>query len=313
VTLCYNQCLTDLVPIAGQQCAPDASNRAPSRVLETFSLQFSWTPPAQPFEDQVRQFGALMRRIVIIDQVGSLPVADDSEALLDAVHALALPPSSMPGSMPGSLPVSGPIHLASADAETTVREAMTIWVTEVCPTLRVKPEASPLLDPATDDCLLLAAVNFTVAANGQLSLPVDAQGALLPGAIVIDETQRPVLVPTRILQELFPSSGGAGAAGQQVTTGVLLMQPVSGTWAPFTTLHESLPASVPADALIELSVESSTPPLLDASVAAGRNVALTLVRPAAGSLPTPLSVAATYVSQAPNFMSATVRWRWYQG
>lgn len=315
VTLCYHQCLTDLVPIAGQQCAPDASNQAPSRILESFRLQFSWTPPAQPLEDRARAFGALMRRIVIVDAAASLPSADDSQALLDAVHALAQSSQagSLPGSLPDALPAFGPIHLASADADATIREAMTIWVTEVCPTLRSKPEASPLLDPAIDDCLLLAAVNFTVAGNGQVGLPVDSHGALLPGAIVIDETERPVLVPTRILQELFPSGGEAGSAGQEEMTGTLLMKPLSATWPQFTTVYEPLPAYVPPDALIELSIESAVPPLIDNSVAAGRNVALTLVRPAAGSLPSPLSIAATYLSAAPNFISATVRWRWYQG
>jgi hypothetical protein len=311
VTLCYHQCLTDLVPIAGQQCAPDASNRAPSRILESFRLQFSWTPPAQPLEDRARQFGALMRRIVIVDAAASLPSADDSQALLDAVHALGK--ATRAGSLPGSLPSSGPIHLASTDADTIIREAMTIWVTEVCPTLRAKPEASPLLDTAIEDCLLLAAVNFTITSTGQISLPVDVHGALLPGAIVIDETERPVLVPTRILQELFPSGGDAGSAGQEEMTGTLPMKPPTAAWPQFTTVHQPLPAYIPPDALIELSIESADPPLLDTSVAAGRNVALTLVRPVAGSLPAPLSVAATYLSAAPNFVSATVRWRWYQG
>jgi hypothetical protein len=315
VTLCYHQCLTDLVPIAGQQCAPDASNRAPSRILESFRLQFSSTPPAQPLEDRARLFGILMRRIVIVDAAASLPSADDSQAFLDAVHALAQAPQvgSLPGSLPSALPDSGPIRLASPDADATIREAMTIWVTEVCPSFRSKPEASPLLDPAIDDCLLLAAVNFTVASNGQVNLPVDSHGALLPGAIAIDETERPVLVPTRILQELFPSGSDTGSAGQEEMTGTLLMQPPSATWPQFTTVHQPLPAYVPPDALIELSIESSNPPLLDNSIAAGRNVALTLVRPTSGSLPSPLSVAATYLSVAPSFISITVRWRWYRG
>ena len=147
VTLCYSQCLTDLVPIAGQQCAPDSSNRAPSRILETFKLQFSWTPPEQPFEDRARLFGELMRRIVIVDPIGSLPTADDSQALLDAVRALAGNIQPTVASLPGSLPVFGPIHLASADADATIRQAMTLWVTEVCPSIRVKPEFEPARRP----------------------------------------------------------------------------------------------------------------------------------------------------------------------
>jgi hypothetical protein len=200
VTLCYNQCLTDLVPIAGQQCAPDADNQAPSRILESFNLQFSWTPPPQPLEDRARLFGALMRRVEIIDTSASLPGGDDSQRLFTAVRALALDPLPLPG----SLPDGGPFRLTSADADATIREALTIWVTEICPAVRPKPEASPLLDPAADDCILLAAIDFNVNSLGQL----------IPGSIAIDETHRPVLVPSRILQELFTGAGGAGPGGR---------------------------------------------------------------------------------------------------
>ncbi len=313
VTLCYKQCLTDLVPIAGQQCAPDANNRAPSRILETFALQFSWAPPAQPLEDRARHFGALMRRVVILDPIGSLPIQDDSQALLNAVRALASPSLAGPGSLPQSTVDYGPIRLASADAEATIREALTIWVTEVCPTVRAKAETGPTLDPATDDCLLLAAIDFTTNNSGQLNFAVDAMGNLIPGAIVVDETQRPILAPTRILQELFPSSGGAGTEGAIETTGTLLMKPASLPWAQGATVYQSLPAYLPLDALIDLSIESSVPPMPDHSTPAGRNVALTLIRPPPGSLPAPLTVAATYLSSAANFTSATIRWRWFRG
>jgi hypothetical protein len=313
VTLCYNQCLTDLVPIAGQQCAPDASNRAPSRILESFRLRFSLTPPPQPLEDRARLFGSLMRRVTIVDPGGSLVVAGDSQMLLDAVRALAQDPLSMTG----SLSDSGPIHLDSADAEATIREALIIWVTEVCPNIRAKPEATPLLDPAADDCLLLAAIDFSISAGGQLWLPLDSLGRLQPGAIVIDETERPVLVPSRLLQELFPGAGDGDSTNLIEASGTVTL-PVPGpgpvtAWAPFETFHAQLPAYIPPDALIEFSVESSDPPLLQDAPAASRNVALTLVRSGFGSLPASPIIAATYISQLPNFISVTVGWRWYRG
>ena len=46
VTLGYDECLTDEVPIAGRACASDEDTRAPSRILETFQLQFAWQPPS---------------------------------------------------------------------------------------------------------------------------------------------------------------------------------------------------------------------------------------------------------------------------
>jgi hypothetical protein len=295
VTLCYNQCLTDLVPIAGQQCAPDADNQAPSRILESFELQFSWTPPAQPLEDRARLFGAVMRRVEIIDTAGSLP-GDDSQRLFAAVRALAQDPLPLPS----SLPDGGPFRLTSADAEAAIREALTIWVTEICPKIRPKPEASPLLDPAADDCLLLAAIEFAV----------DSLGQLMTGTIVIDETQRPVLVPSRILQELFTGAGSPG--GRAELTGTVTLDP-GGAWPQFETLHTPLPSFIAPDASIELSIESSTPSLLGNTPATSGNLALTLFRPVPGSLPTSPTVAATYLSTAPNLTSVTVRWRAYQG
>jgi len=298
VTLCYNQCLTDLVPIAGQQCAPDANNQAPSRILESFSLQFSWTPPAQPLEDRARLFGALMRQIEIVDLTDSLPGVDDSQELLAAVRALAQDPLPLPG----SLPDGGPFRLTSADAEATIREALTIWVTEVCPKIRSKPEASPLLDPAADDCLLLAAIEFDV----------DSLGQVMPGTIVIDETQRPVLVPSRILQELFTGTGGAGPGGRAQLTGTVTI-PGGGSWSQLTTqtVPLLLPAELGSDLAVELAVEDATPPLPGTGPGFG-NVALTLYRPPLGSMPAQATIAATNLSTA-NIDSLTVRWRAYPG
>lgn len=297
VTLCYNQCLTDLVPIAGQQCAPDANNQAPSRILESFKLEFSWTPPAQPLEERARLFGSLMRQIEIVDTAGSLPGPDDADRLLAAVRALAQDPLPLPG----SLPDGGPFRLTSADADATIREALTIWVTEICPAVRPQPEKSPLLDPASDDCLLLAAIAFEV----------DSLGQLTPDSVVIDETQRPVLVPSRILQELYGGAGG-GPGGRTELTGTVTFAP-GGNWPQFETLYTPLPAFVAPDAAIELAVESSIPELLGTTPATTGNLALTLYRPPASSLPAPPTVAATYLSAAPNLTSVTVRWRAYQG
>jgi hypothetical protein len=303
VTLCYNQCLTDLVPIAGQQCAPDANNEAPSRILEAFRLQFSWTPPAQPLEDRARLFGALMRQVEIVDIAGSLPGADDAGKLLAAIRALAQDPLPLPG----SLPAGGPFHLTSADADLTLREALTIWATEICPAIRPKPENSPLLEPVADDCLLLAAIDFSVNSLGQVA----------PGSVVIDELQRPVLLPSRVLQELYAGAGGTGPGGRAIHTGTVTLAP-GGNWARFQTVERALPLppSIPPDASIELSIEATAPnSLLGAIPANSGNLALTLYRPLPGSLPATPTVAATYLSTDPGpvLNSVTVRWRAYQG
>jgi hypothetical protein len=239
-----------------------------------------------------------MRQIEIVDTPGSLPGSDDSQRLFTAIRALALDPLALPG----SLPAGGPFHLTSADAEAAIREALTIWVTEICPAVRPKTEASPLLEPAADDCVLLAAIEFGV----------DSLGQLMPSTIVIDETQRPVLVPSRILQELFTGAGGAGPGGRVMETGTVILAPPSSLpnlWAPMTTQTASLPAWIGPDMAVELAIEDSDPALPGA---APGNVALTLYRHASGSLPAQPIVAATNLSAA-SIHSLTVRWRAYQG
>jgi hypothetical protein len=140
---------------------------------------------------------------------------------------------------------------------------------------------------------------------------VDSLGNLAPGVVTIDETQRPVLVPTRVLQELFGGAGSGGLGGSQLT-GTVTLAP-GGNWPQFTTLYAPLPATIAPDAAVELAVESSTPALLGASPATTGNLALTLHRPAPGSLPAAPNIAATYLSTAPALTSVTVRWRAYQG
>ncbi len=193
VNLCYRECESDLVPIAGRACATDDETRTASRIVETFSLQFSWKSPAQPAEDAVRDFGKLLAQVEI--DHGSPPSPDDSELLLQLVRNLgcqASPPL-------GSPPFLGPIYLPEGIACHTIHQALTIWATEVCPRLK----------PSGDDCLLLACVHFEVDAGGNVIINVDPQGNLLPDSVWVDDCDRPVLVPDRLKQELFCLIGAA--------------------------------------------------------------------------------------------------------
>jgi len=194
VTLCYNECPTDPVPVAGWACATDDETIAPSRIAETFTMQFSRTPPRQPLEKAVRDFGELLGQVEIIQ--GSPPSQDDSDLLFQQVRSLGLP---------DYLPAPGLLLLPATLACETMHQALTIWVTEVCPRLQ----------QADTDCLLLAAVDFNVDADGNLSFARDAQGHLTPGSISVGYHDRPVLVPDRLKQELFCLIGAAqgGSSG----------------------------------------------------------------------------------------------------
>jgi hypothetical protein len=193
VHLCYTECPDELVPIAGRACASDEDTRAPSRIVETFALRFSWEAPLQPKEDWTRAFGDLLARVEIVQT--SPPSPDDRDELLQIVRGLGLPASPPLGSPPSG----GPIQLSQITACDTIREALTIWVTEVSPRLQTKDE----------DCILLACIQFQVDAGGNLVFGTDAQGKLLPGSVRVDDCERPVLVPDRLKQELFCLIGAA--------------------------------------------------------------------------------------------------------
>ncbi|MCI0576998.1 MAG: collagen-like protein [Chloroflexi bacterium] len=190
VQLCYVECPTDLVPIAGQACAPEEETQAPSRILETFHAELSWAPPEQAAEETIRAFGDLLGRVTIISETTSPPEPDDGEYLLELV-----------GNLPALSPPLGdePIYLHESTACETMRRVLAVWATEVCPRLA----------PGEADCILLACVHFDV----------DAGGILLPGNVEVDNCERPVLVPDRLKQELFCLLGQQGATGPVGPTG----------------------------------------------------------------------------------------------
>ncbi len=192
VTLCYDECFTELVPIAGQACASDEESSKPSRIQENFKIEFSWQAPKQDLEDNARAFGELMHRIEIQNAL-SPPIQDDSELLIELIRTLGLVTSPSLTSPPDDMP----IVLMENTACATIRQAMNVWVTEVCPRI-----------DKNEDCLLLAALDFSVDANGLLIVNLDAQNNLTPGTLTIDESERPVLLPNRLKQELFCLIGG---------------------------------------------------------------------------------------------------------
>jgi hypothetical protein len=184
VTLCYRECQTELVPVASGACASEDDTRKPSRTLETFRLEFAPTAPQQAEEQAARRLGALLRRIRVVP-AGS-PAQDDRELLLALVSELGTP-ASPPASALGSPPGEYPLHLTETDAAEVMQRVLLRWVTEVCPQLRSQVEA------AAEDSLLLALLSFEL----------DTGGALRPETLRIDERERPILVKTRVQQELL--------------------------------------------------------------------------------------------------------------
>jgi hypothetical protein len=135
--------------------------------------------------------------------VTDVQTEDEAPVLLAEIRALGqASPAPAPGAPTGSLigsplespPVAAEIHLWRDTICDTIQQALVIWATEVCPRF-----------PAAD-CIQLAAIDFDV----------DAGGAVVAGSVVVVDSDRPVLVPTRLSQELFcllDREGGVGDHG----------------------------------------------------------------------------------------------------
>jgi hypothetical protein len=180
VKLCFDECPADSVPVAGQACAGEEETRAASRIIETARAEFSLTPPVQSAEDQMQLFERLLNRVQIVTTTLS---PDDSQRLIDSVRQLGIP-----GSPVVSPPMNPIFSLSEVTASETLRRAMVVWVTEVRPRLAgLTSGCAP--QPTDESCVLLARLDFTV----------DNQG-LINSTLTINEDQRPILLPSRLMQ-----------------------------------------------------------------------------------------------------------------
>lgn len=165
VVLCYVECETDKVPVPGAPCRSQEESIAPSRITESFRLQFALTPPEQQEEEAIREFGDLLGRIRIVED-GATLTWDDLSGL---VKSMAEPPES--------------ILINRADADGFIRGILGIWVTEVRP-LKTGACGGP-----AESCLLLGKLSFALSASWEAT------------GVTTDETDRPYLLTTRLLQE----------------------------------------------------------------------------------------------------------------
>ncbi len=246
VVLCYRECPTDLVPVPGEPCRTQQDATDASRIAESFQLKLclnsdrlSASPPGSPSlgsdalpdglcfrpsqieDDAIRQFGKLLRRIRISD---SGPFFVARQQLEDLVRDLAMPTGSPPISSP---PWASPtIYIHPDDADDFLRAAFLVWVTEVRPSLSTQAGQAACGSP-DETCVLLGELDFTVDISWQVT-----------GSVSIDETRRPFLLQSRLLQESLlgglvesgseelgrgPVTSGAGTfniiAGQAVAAG----------------------------------------------------------------------------------------------
>ena len=233
VVLCYRNCPTDDVPIAGEPCRSEDKLMAPSRLSDDFVLELRLERPNQREEDAVRDFMAWLKQVHISQTDPSTPLDQFLQAIRDAAAVwLASPLSSPPGdfmfdSPPGSLVIN------LADASEYFRAAFRVWVTELrprwierwhgCAATHIEGDAV-----GDEDCVLL----------GQLDVPLlpTSPGAFdIPNApIPVNQNERPFLVHLRMLQEWMFSSGTGGGGFDIVSLQPPPSSPISNVDGPIS-------------------------------------------------------------------------------
>jgi len=258
VTAAYAECADDLVPLPGQPCSTSSQIQQPSRLRDAWDIQLSWTPPAMPAWDAVRQLAELLNSIELVSGP-DLSLASDEQAIIDAV--LALPSPAIPSGSPPA-PVSYQLPADAADA--AFDRIFTAWVTEV------RPQLAPDLtapDPNGDPSILLATVTFTPQTPFSTSSPVITSYA------DPDDTGRPYLLHTGLIQELR-LGGLAGVAPAPsppplVQEAVTLSSMVNSDGVPTLTAWFHLPAPVQLPATIQVTDEAGQTAAFTTEVASG--------------------------------------------
>jgi hypothetical protein len=210
LVVCYRECPVDPVPIAGEPCRAAADLMAPSRWVDDFRLDLRLAPPVQEEEDAVRDFVAWLDQIQISNGPGTFVLVSDFE---NALRSALMPVSSPldPGTYfhPGS-PVNQ-IHVNPADIGEYLRAAFRLWATEIRPLFHAcwRSQSCSCGDtasaaPPPDECLLLAEIDVPVVNVGPgQNWQVDDKHP-----VTIDESRRPILLHTRLLQEWMQSGLG---------------------------------------------------------------------------------------------------------
>jgi len=203
LVVCYRDCPTDKVPIAGEPCRSETDLMAPSRLVDDFKLELRIVPPRQLEEDAIRDFVDWMSQIEITDDPGTFTSLYDFEhALRSALAAASSPPDPGVTFQMGS-PLAG-VRIHPADVCAFMSAAFRIWVTEIRPLFHSGPPSagcgcgsSKDGPPPPDECLLLAELDVPLVNTGTgQNWRVDDLSD-----VTLDESRRPILLHTRMLQE----------------------------------------------------------------------------------------------------------------
>lgn len=198
------------VPIPGEPCRDESALQADSRIADSFTLDFSWQPPTSLEDDGSRTLAAWLRAIEVHDApVAAVDIPAFQAAVEEGVKAAIAnwprSPDNPPlAATPGVTPVtdwgSPPTHLVIPRARYAeyINAAFDVWVRKLRAVYAAKHGPAPPAETDAETGLLLAAIDFTLDATGNLVYPEDSPPALPATARWLG---RPQLLHLRMLQE----------------------------------------------------------------------------------------------------------------
>ena len=244
IVLGYRDCPTDNVLLPGSPCRDEDEIKVASRVADSFLLELRTTPPLQNEELAIIDFVAWLRQVAV---GGGAPttLADFEAAVANAGQIVSSPPES-PQS-PGMTrllfdPPPATLRIDPAAVADYLRAAFRVWTTTLRPRVHslccggqgcCAGNRAGVAEP--EDLLLLGTVTIPVAADWTVDLtqtsspPAGRRRAARPlpalPPLRLDETSRPTLLHTRMLQELATLGGASSSSLHRVVAAGLVNAP----------------------------------------------------------------------------------------
>jgi len=214
LVLCARDCETDAVPVLGDPCRTLEDATAASRIADDFQICLRLEPPQQLEEEAVRELGELLRSIEISDVGESLSPEELADVVRDIRPSGSPPQVGTVDAGAGSPPVV--LRLHPDDMSAALAEVYRVWIQEVRPTLNPETGACEIPRDADDGrCVLLACL--------EVAYDDGTEGLEVSGDVGIDSSCGPVLVQTRVLQEMLLGgpccSAASPALGSPATDG----------------------------------------------------------------------------------------------
>ncbi len=238
VVLCYHACESDVVPFPGESCRSDRELTIHSRITDSFHLELRPTAPKQLEEDNLREFVAWLRKFPV-SGTNAATLGDFEKAVRKAIQEVPPDDGVAPRKELIDVQFDTGAHALNLDPlilREYLRIAFRVWVTDVrprihalCPSDGCSCCGSGRDAPRPDECVLLGRLSVPVVKASSGDWEIDQASA---SKTELDESQRPYVMHTRMLQEMLLGFGGTSPADAGSTATSLYQTVAAGLIGP---------------------------------------------------------------------------------